>query len=40
MRHFAPSHGLDNMDAIIAATAEHHQLKLAAPNVKPRCSRA
>jgi predicted nucleic acid-binding protein len=34
MRHFAPSHGLDDLDAIIAATAEHHQLPLATLNVK------
>jgi predicted nucleic acid-binding protein len=41
MRHFAPSHGLDDLDAIIAATAEHHQLKLATLNVKhfPMCAR-
>lgn len=34
MKHFAPSHGLDDMDAIIAATAEHHGLELATLNVK------
>lgn len=34
MRHFAPSHGLDDLDAIIAATAEHHQLSLVTLNVK------
>ncbi len=34
MRHYAPSHGLDDLDAMIAATAEHHQLSLATLNVK------
>lgn len=34
MRHFAPSHGLDDLDAIIAATAEHHGLELATLNTK------
>ena len=34
MRHYASSHGLDDLDAIIAATAEHHDLKLATLNVK------
>jgi predicted nucleic acid-binding protein len=34
MRHYAPSHGLDDLDAIIAATAEHHGLDLATLNVK------
>ena len=29
-----PSHALDDIDAIIAATAEHHGLKLATLNVK------
>ena len=33
-RLFAPSHGLDDIDAIIAATAEHHGLRLATLNVK------
>jgi predicted nucleic acid-binding protein len=33
-RVFAPSHGLDDVDAIIAATAEHHGLRLATLNVK------
>jgi predicted nucleic acid-binding protein len=28
-RLYAPSHGLDDVDALIAATAEHHELKLA-----------
>ena len=34
MKHFGPSHGLDDMDALIAAVAEHHELKLATLNVK------
>jgi predicted nucleic acid-binding protein len=34
MRHFAPAHGLDELDALIAATAEHHRLDLATLNVK------
>jgi predicted nucleic acid-binding protein len=33
-RLYEPSHGLDDIDAIIAATAEHHGLKLATLNVK------
>jgi predicted nucleic acid-binding protein len=33
-RLFAPGHGLDDIDAIIAATAEHHGLRLATLNVK------
>lgn len=33
-KHYAPSHATDNLDAIIAATAEHHGLKLATLNVK------
>ena len=33
-RIYAASHGLDDIDAIIAATAEHHGLKLATLNVK------
>jgi predicted nucleic acid-binding protein len=33
-RLFGPSHGLDDIDAIIAATAEHHGLRLATLNVK------
>ncbi len=34
MRHFHRSHGIDIPDAIIAATAEHHGLKLATLNVR------
>jgi predicted nucleic acid-binding protein len=34
MKHYGPSHGLDDLDALIAATAEHHGLKLATLNVK------
>lgn len=34
MRHYSPAHGLDDLDAIIAATAEHHGLTLATLNVK------
>ena len=34
LRHFSLSHGIDIPDAIIAATAEHHGLKLATLNVK------
>ncbi len=34
MKHYAASHGLDEMDALIAATAEHHGLKLTTVNVK------
>jgi predicted nucleic acid-binding protein len=33
-KHYHPSHGLDDLDALIAATAEHHGLKLATLNVK------
>ena len=33
-RLYEPSHGLDDIDAIIAATAEHHGLRLATLNVK------
>lgn len=33
-KHFRASHGLDDLDAIIAATAEHHGLDLATLNVK------
>ena len=33
-RLFGPSHGLDDIDALIAATAEHHELRLATLNVK------
>lgn len=34
MKHFAPANGLDDLDALIAATAEHHGLELATLNVK------
>ena len=34
LRHFALSHSIDIPDAIIAATAEHHGLRLATLNVK------
>jgi predicted nucleic acid-binding protein len=34
LKHFGASHGLDPLDALIAATAEHHGLKLATLNVK------
>jgi hypothetical protein len=34
MRQFHKSHGIDIPDAIIAATADHHGLKLATLNVK------
>lgn len=34
MRHFQKSHGIDIPDAIIAATTEHHGLKLATLNIK------
>lgn len=34
MRNFHKSHGIDIPDAIIAATAEHHGLRLATLNVK------
>ena len=45
MRHFHGSHGIDDTDAIIAATAEHHGLDLATLNVRhfpmfPRLKRA
>ena len=33
-RHYRVSHGLDIPDALIAATAEHHNLPLATLNVK------
>ncbi|MBX9592667.1 MAG: type II toxin-antitoxin system VapC family toxin [Hyphomonadaceae bacterium] len=33
-RIYSSSHGLDDIDAIIAATAEHHGLRLATLNVK------
>jgi hypothetical protein len=34
LRLYLPSHSIDTADAIIAATAEHHGLKLATLNVK------
>ncbi len=34
LRHFALSHGIDIPDALIAATAEHHGLRLATLNVR------
>jgi predicted nucleic acid-binding protein len=34
LRHYRMSHGIDIPDAIIAATAEHHGLKLATLNVR------
>jgi predicted nucleic acid-binding protein len=34
IRHYGMSHGLDIPDALIAATAEHHQLRLATLNVR------
>jgi predicted nucleic acid-binding protein len=34
VRHYGPSHSLDVPDAIIAATAEQHGLRLATLNVK------
>ena len=34
MKHYQASHGFDDLDAIIAATAEHHGLELATLNVK------
>jgi predicted nucleic acid-binding protein len=34
MRHFGKTHRIDIPDAIIAATAEHHGLRLATLNVK------
>ena len=34
MKHFGRSHGLDDLDSLIAATAEHHGLQLATLNVK------
>jgi predicted nucleic acid-binding protein len=33
-RLYEPSHGLDDIDALIAATAEHHGFRLATLNVK------
>jgi predicted nucleic acid-binding protein len=34
VRHYGPSHSVEVPDAIIAATAEHHGLRLATLNVK------
>lgn len=34
IKHYERSHGLDDADAVIAATAEHHGLSLATLNVK------
>lgn len=34
MKHYRASHGLDIVDALIAATAEEHRLTLATLNVK------
>ena len=34
VRHYGMSHGIDIPDAIIAATAEHHGLRLATLNVR------
>ena len=34
LKHYRASHGIDTPDALIAATAEHHGLKLATLNVK------
>lgn len=34
MKHYQRSHGLDDFDALIGATAEHHGLALATLNVK------
>ena len=33
-KHYAPSHATGDLDALIAATAEHHGLKLATLNTK------
>lgn len=33
-KNFARSNGLDDLDALIAATTEHHRLELATPNVR------
>lgn len=34
LRHYRESHGITDPDALIAATAEHHNLALATLNVK------
>lgn len=34
VRVYEPSHGIGSIDAIIAATAEHHELRLATLNTK------
>ena len=34
VRHYGPSHAVEIPDALIAATAEHHGLRLATLNVK------
>jgi predicted nucleic acid-binding protein len=34
LKHYRQSHGTDSADALIAATAEHHQLPLATLNLK------
>lgn len=34
LRHYRSSHGVGFADALIAATAEHHGLELATPNVR------
>jgi predicted nucleic acid-binding protein len=34
IKHYQASHGLDDLDALIAATAEEHKLELATLNVK------
>jgi predicted nucleic acid-binding protein len=34
VRHYGPSHSVEIPDALIAATAEHHGLRLATLNVK------
>ena len=34
MKHYAPSHGLDAIDALVAATAKHHGRPLATLDVE------
>jgi predicted nucleic acid-binding protein len=34
LKHYRCSHGVDDSDSIIAATAEHHRLPLATLNLK------